>query len=210
LAIAVAPPLAVAMEAPIPLRRAGPPRRLPRPSCPKNRHSAKRRKPTPRRTTAVVAAPLMSRPIGLGSERQDSTGSAVHNLALSVERAQAVAAFLKDDVDDWLPRYKTGKQKSTAWGTREDQYMQSFVSDGSGKPYLVSAVSGKSDSATRDAVHRFQGVAASTEPGSGTTTNCEAMFAKPRDASDNQVRRSSIAGRSRPRKGGPARLRCGQ
>jgi outer membrane protein OmpA-like peptidoglycan-associated protein len=92
----------------------------------------------------------------LVSGHADRAGSADYNLALSVERAQAVAAFLKDDVDDWLPRYKTGKQKSTAWGTREDQYMLSFLADGSGKPYLVGAVSGKSDSATRDALHRFQ------------------------------------------------------
>jgi outer membrane protein OmpA-like peptidoglycan-associated protein len=92
----------------------------------------------------------------LVSGHADLAGSADYNLALSVERAQAVAAFLKDEVDDWLSRYKAGKQKSTAWGTREDQYMLSFLSDGSGKPYLVGAPSGKPDSATRDALHRFQ------------------------------------------------------
>lgn len=92
----------------------------------------------------------------LVSGHADRAGDTDHNLALSVERAQAVAAFLKDDVDDWLPRYKTGKQKSTTWGTREDQYMLSFLTDSSGKPYRVGASSGKSDSATLDAIHRFQ------------------------------------------------------
>jgi outer membrane protein OmpA-like peptidoglycan-associated protein len=92
----------------------------------------------------------------LVSGHADRAGDADHNLALSVERAQAVAAFLKDDVDDWLPRYKAGKQKSTAWGAREDQHMLSFLTDGNGNRYLAGAISGKSDSATVDAIHRFQ------------------------------------------------------
>ena len=91
------------------------------------------------------------------SGHTDRAGSADHNLALSVERAQAVAAFLQDEVDDWLPRYKAGKQKSTVWSTREDQYMLSFLKDDSGKPYLGGAVTGKPDAGTRAAVHRFQG-----------------------------------------------------
>ena len=92
----------------------------------------------------------------LVSGHADRAGAAAHNLDLSVERATAVAAFLQDDVDDWLPRYKAGQQKSTAWGTREDQYMLSLVADGDGNPYFGGAVTGKSDAATRDAVHRFQ------------------------------------------------------
>ena len=44
----------------------------------------------------------------LVSGHTDRAGDTVHNLALSVERAQAVAAFLQDEVDDWLPRYKAG------------------------------------------------------------------------------------------------------
>jgi outer membrane protein OmpA-like peptidoglycan-associated protein len=92
----------------------------------------------------------------LVSGHTDRAGDTVHNLALSVERAQAVAAFLQDEVDDWLPRYKAGKQKSKAWGTLEDQYMLSSLAGGGGMPYLIGAPSGKSDSATVDAIHRFQ------------------------------------------------------
>jgi len=92
----------------------------------------------------------------LVSGHADRAGSASHNLDLSVERAQAVAAFLQDDVDDWLPRYQAGQQQSLTWGTREDQYMLSLVTGASGGPYLRGPVTGRLDAATRDAVHRFQ------------------------------------------------------
>ncbi len=92
----------------------------------------------------------------LVSGHADRAGAAAHNLALSVERAQAIAAFLQDDVDDWLPRYKAGHQKSTAWGAREDQYMLSQLKDGDGHPYWTGPVTGRTDAATRAAVHRFQ------------------------------------------------------
>jgi hypothetical protein len=86
----------------------------------------------------------------------DRAGEAAHNLELSVERAQAVAAFLQDKADDWLPRYQAGTQKSAAWGTREDQSMLSLLTDAGGKPYYGGIVGGKSDAATRDAIRRFQ------------------------------------------------------
>jgi outer membrane protein OmpA-like peptidoglycan-associated protein len=92
----------------------------------------------------------------LVSGHADRAGAAAHNLDLSVERAQAIAAFLQDDVEDWLPRYKTGHQKSTVWGTREDQYMLSLVAGSGGSLYFGGVVSGRSDAVTRDAIHRFQ------------------------------------------------------
>jgi hypothetical protein len=92
----------------------------------------------------------------LVSGHADRAGAEAHNLDLSVERAQAIAAFLQDDVDDWLPRYQSGQRQSLTWGTREDQHMLSLVTGPSGGPYLRGPVTGRSDAATRDAVHRFQ------------------------------------------------------
>jgi len=92
----------------------------------------------------------------LVSGHADRAGTDAHNLALSVERAQAMAAFLRDDAADWLPRYQSGHQQSLAWGTREDQHMLSLVTGASGGAYFRGPVTGRSDAATRDAIHRFQ------------------------------------------------------
>ncbi len=92
----------------------------------------------------------------LVSGHADRAGSAGHNLDLSVERAQAVAAFLQDDVDDWVGRYQVGKFKSAVWGAREDQLMLSAVEDDSGSPYYSGAITGRNDAGTRDAIHRLQ------------------------------------------------------
>jgi outer membrane protein OmpA-like peptidoglycan-associated protein len=92
----------------------------------------------------------------LVSGHADRAGTTTHNLALSIERAEAVAAFLQDKVDDWLPRYKAGHQKSKVWGVREDQYMLSLVPAADGKPYLARPLSGRNDAATKKAVQRFQ------------------------------------------------------
>jgi outer membrane protein OmpA-like peptidoglycan-associated protein len=92
----------------------------------------------------------------LVSGHTDTAGTTDHNLALSVERAKAVAAFLRDDDGDWLPRYDAGAQVSLPWGTREDQYMLSLVADGDGNPYFAGAVTGRLDAGTRDAVKRFR------------------------------------------------------
>jgi outer membrane protein OmpA-like peptidoglycan-associated protein len=92
----------------------------------------------------------------LVSGHTDTAGTTQHNLALSVERAASVAAFLQDDDGDWLPRYDAGAQVSARWGIREDQHMLSLVADGGGLPYLAGPVTGRSDAATRDAVKRFR------------------------------------------------------
>ncbi len=52
----------------------------------------------------------------------DQAGQPAYNRTLSQERAEAMAAFLKDDADAWLKHYR-GTAGSHAWGTREDQYM---------------------------------------------------------------------------------------
>jgi outer membrane protein OmpA-like peptidoglycan-associated protein len=92
----------------------------------------------------------------LVSGHADRAGTATHNLALSVERAQAMAAFLQDQADDWLARYKAGHQKSQAWGRREDQHMLSQVKDADGAPYFAQVATGRDDEPTRAAIKRFQ------------------------------------------------------
>jgi outer membrane protein OmpA-like peptidoglycan-associated protein len=92
----------------------------------------------------------------LVSGHADRAGAASHNLALSVDRAKSVAAFLQDDDDDWMTRYQAGAHQSAVWGTREDQYMLSAVKDSAGSPYFPGLVTGRIDAATRDATNRFQ------------------------------------------------------
>src|SRR4051812_43293620 len=91
----------------------------------------------------------------LVSGHADRAGSSDHNLTLSVERAESIAAFLQDEADDWLSRYDDGAHKSAVWGAREDQYMLSAV-NGPGAPYFSGTVTGRNDAATRAAVKKFQ------------------------------------------------------
>lgn len=84
----------------------------------------------------------------------DTVGPDAANLALSDERAAAVAAFLIDDVDAWLRHYQ-GTPGSSRWGTREDQHMLSALPEGA-PPYYAGPIHGQLDAATQDAVRRFQ------------------------------------------------------
>src|SRR5258708_7697482 len=45
------------------------------------------------------------------------------NLTLSEERAAAIAAYLRDDVEVWFKRYDQGLPEKKRWGDREDQHM---------------------------------------------------------------------------------------
>jgi outer membrane protein OmpA-like peptidoglycan-associated protein len=85
----------------------------------------------------------------------DTVGSTTANLALSDERAQAIAAFLSEDVDVWLRHYR-GTPASSIWATREDQHMLTALPDGQ-PPYFAGPVTGVLDAPTRAAVQRFQG-----------------------------------------------------
>jgi outer membrane protein OmpA-like peptidoglycan-associated protein len=84
------------------------------------------------------------------SGHADREGPADYNLALSVERAEAIEAFLQDQVDAWLPWYGTAKPASKRWGVREDQHMLTALG------HYTGPVHGRSDRATRDAVGRFR------------------------------------------------------
>ena len=59
----------------------------------------------------------------------DTSSEDSYNETLSLERAQAMAAYLKDDVDAWLEWYGWGKSDSKRWAEYEDdQMMQSLAS----------------------------------------------------------------------------------
>ena len=64
----------------------------------------------------------------------DTTGEPEVNDPLSLERAEVMAAYMRDDVDAWLAWYKSGKPKSKRWGGREDKLMIRAMSGYEEKP----------------------------------------------------------------------------
>jgi outer membrane protein OmpA-like peptidoglycan-associated protein len=63
----------------------------------------------------------------------DTEGSAHYNDALSLERAEAVVAYLKDDVDAWYAWYGSGKPAEKRWGATEDELMIQGLAEESGQ-----------------------------------------------------------------------------
>jgi hypothetical protein len=53
----------------------------------------------------------------------DTAGKESYNLELSVERADAMRAYLRNDVDAWLTWYDKGVSDAKRWGDREDVMM---------------------------------------------------------------------------------------
>jgi len=106
----------------------------------------------------------------------DRTGADAHNRALSEERAQAVVAFLTDDVATWLGYYGKG-HTGKPWGRLEDQYMAAAIggytgiTSGQHSRLWQAAVSalgatGKDlhDAARRDLITRYLKQAGTTLP----------------------------------------------
>jgi type VI secretion system secreted protein Hcp len=87
----------------------------------------------------------------------DASGKDDHNLKLSLERANAVAAFLTDDVDAWAAHFSDESERvSKTWATTEVQAMLSALPEGE-TPFLSSdAVDGIDGSQTKAAVRQFQ------------------------------------------------------
>ncbi len=92
------------------------------------------------------------------SGHTDTVGTAAHNLTLSEARAQSIASFLGDDADQWMGFY-AGKGGSLAWGTREDQFMLTALSDADGNFLDEPDVDGVAGSVTQAALKRFQAFA---------------------------------------------------
>ena len=63
----------------------------------------------------------------------DTSGQPSYNDPLSLERADAVRAYLRDDVDAWLDWYDSGKPYEKRWGSREDNLMLTAVLAESGE-----------------------------------------------------------------------------
>jgi outer membrane protein OmpA-like peptidoglycan-associated protein len=57
----------------------------------------------------------------------DTTGDEAYNLDLSVERAEAMKAYLKDDVPAWEAWFGEGKPSQKRWGSREIDAMISTL-----------------------------------------------------------------------------------
>jgi peptidoglycan hydrolase-like protein with peptidoglycan-binding domain len=84
----------------------------------------------------------------------DSAGTAAHNMQLSDDRAQSVAAYLKDDADAWT-RFYTHQDSSARWGTREEQIMLSALPFGA-TPFYAGAIDGDDGTGTKAARKAFQ------------------------------------------------------
>lgn len=70
----------------------------------------------------------------------DRTGAVAHNDALSLSRAEAMAAFLRDDVQPWLSQYEASVPAAQRWGTHEDALMLAALPDVAARPAGVGAV----------------------------------------------------------------------
>ena len=84
----------------------------------------------------------------------DSKGDAAYNLALSEERAQSIADFLREDHGAWLAWFGAAKPAEKRWGTREVQPMLSVLPPNE-EPFYEGPPSGKDDP-TKSAVTAFQ------------------------------------------------------
>jgi outer membrane protein OmpA-like peptidoglycan-associated protein len=86
----------------------------------------------------------------------DTSGDEDYNATLSVERADAVAAYLTDNVAAWQDFFDSKKQPSQKlWGTREVQGMLSALPDG-GPFFYQGRMDGSDGPLTKAAVKAFQ------------------------------------------------------
>jgi outer membrane protein OmpA-like peptidoglycan-associated protein len=95
----------------------------------------------------------------------DRAGDDAYNLTLSVERARAIAAYLRDRAEDWVRSYSTDLPQNRRWGTREDQHMLHALSGDAGpdqtlappgEPYYDGAIDGIAGPKTEAALRAFQ------------------------------------------------------
>jgi outer membrane protein OmpA-like peptidoglycan-associated protein len=80
----------------------------------------------------------------------DRAGSPDHNQKLSERRAEAIRAYLTDDVDAWIAFYPPGVSPTLPWGAVEDQHMAAHLGFASAAAF--AAARGTSGTATRRAL----------------------------------------------------------
>jgi outer membrane protein OmpA-like peptidoglycan-associated protein len=85
----------------------------------------------------------------------DTSGSKDYNLQLSLERAEAIIAYLTDDVDAWNAWFGADKPAEKRWGTLEIQHMLMAVPSPE-EPYYTGGADGVAGSGTRGGVERLQ------------------------------------------------------
>jgi outer membrane protein OmpA-like peptidoglycan-associated protein len=85
----------------------------------------------------------------------DTSGQDAYNLALSLERAKAVAAYLKDDVASWQAFFGDGKPAEKRWGLLEVQHMLTVL-PATGPPFYDRTPDGRDDARSKSAVRAFQ------------------------------------------------------
>ena len=86
----------------------------------------------------------------------DTTGAPDYNETLSLERAEAVAAFLKNDVAVWEAWFGEDKAADKRWGPREVQLMLSVLPERADDPFWAGTASGRDDARMEKAVKGFQ------------------------------------------------------
>ena len=77
------------------------------------------------------------------------------NVELSQERAAAMAAYLRDDVEVWISKYAESVHEKKRWGTLEDQHMLATVAESSGAFEKID-VDGIAGAKTTAAIRAFQ------------------------------------------------------
>ena len=85
----------------------------------------------------------------------DSAGEEDANLDLSLERAEALAAYLTDKVEAWEAWFEDGKPAAKRWGAREVQWMLTALPEG-GEAYYAGTVDGSQGQGTVQAIRKFQ------------------------------------------------------
>lgn len=99
----------------------------------------------------------------------DSSGSEATNRSLSLDRAAAVVAYLRDDVEAWYRHYTSNESETRRWGFPEDTHMLSVLPrEGEGPPYFSEE---HEDPSLLAAVKRYQsakGLVVDGDPGKNT------------------------------------------